>query len=260
MNATRWFAFASVGLAVLSFAAEAISQETNSHWIIPTNPNPSVVLREAEADKRAGKYEDALAKQVWFHENAIKIQPSQYGVRLSFALQDWIELGKVYPPALEKLKSIRDNDDDTIRKNKSSRSRFHDFESINEYLKEINRTKDTFVWLDTNAPDFAEQVFDIAEPDLIRTKEYSLCGKYLHPDISFPKIQASYQETAGFSRDFATKSFFNKSATLVALLVINGRTNEANDIATKAEKVLTDQQFKILLAKAKKGGVPTPWP
>ena len=36
-----------------------------------------------------------------------KFAPSYYGVRLSFALSDWVELGTLYPKALDTLKGIR---------------------------------------------------------------------------------------------------------------------------------------------------------
>jgi tetratricopeptide (TPR) repeat protein len=268
MKSLRRFAIAAIGLP-LWFATTGWSQTTNAHWTAPENPNPNAILQEAEADNRAGRYEDSLAKHVWFHENALKIQPSQYGVRLSFALSDWIELGKSYPPALEKLKSIRDEDDQKIRMNKASRDLFDDFASINDYLEDVDRTKGTFIWLDKNAPAFATEAFDSAKPALIKTKEYSLCGKYLHPESAFARIQDIYERNLKMGKDpklgkrvldYGKKNFSYESATLVALLVVNGRKEEAENIAAKAEKILDDPAFKALLEKAKKGEVPAPWP
>lgn len=258
-----------VALALVTVSCGKNVSSNEQRWTPPENPNPEAILQEAEADRRAGRYEDSLAKHVWFHENALKIQPAEYGVRLSFALGDWVNLAHAYPPALEKLKSIRDDDEKKIRENKSSRDLFHDFESINEHLEDFNRTKDTFIWLDTNTPDFAKSVFDIAEPDLVRTKEYRLCGKYLDPDTSFERIRNLYQDQIKIGQepefgedlsDFPKKYFSNESATLVALLAVNGRTNDANHVAAEAEKILNDSAFKALLEKAKKGDVPAPWP
>jgi len=36
------------------------------------------------------KFDAALKKHIWFHNYALKIRKSLYGVRLSFALADWI--------------------------------------------------------------------------------------------------------------------------------------------------------------------------
>ena len=65
-------------------------------------------LDDAKSLADKGDYEAALAKHVWFHDNALAIRPSYYGVRLSFALSYWAELGEKYPKALETLRGIRD--------------------------------------------------------------------------------------------------------------------------------------------------------
>src|SRR3954462_5851261 len=94
-------------------------------------------LDDAKRLTDQGDYEGALAKHVWFHDNALKVRPSYYGVRLSFALSDWIKLGKKYPKALEKLKSIRDEKTAKLLAGDSNRELFHDVESINQHLNEI---------------------------------------------------------------------------------------------------------------------------
>ena len=43
-----------------------------------------------------GRHQEALERYVWFHDNALDHAPSMYGVRLSFALSDWENLGKVF--------------------------------------------------------------------------------------------------------------------------------------------------------------------
>ena len=78
-----------------------------AEWQPPEKPDPSTILREAERDMRAGRFEDALAKHVWYHENALKHDDGQTGVRRSFALADWLELGKKHAPALAKLEAYR---------------------------------------------------------------------------------------------------------------------------------------------------------
>jgi hypothetical protein len=256
----------AVALTFVVASCDRHVSKNQARWVVPEKPDPQTILSEAKDDADAGRYENALAKQVWFHENALKIDRSFYGVRLSFALSDWIDLGKSYPPALEKLKSIRDEDDKKIRGDQFSRNLFHDFESINEHLGEEERTRDTFSWLDTNAPNSAKQAFDLAEPSLVKAKKYQLCGKYLDPDLSFQRMFSFYKELAEDPKskkdsvDFARKDFSHDSATLVALLVLNARKEEADHIAIEAGKVWSDSNSKALLEKAKKGEVPEPWP
>ena len=159
-----------------------------------------------------------------------------------------------------------------MREGKKSRSLFDDLGAINHYLGEEYKTKDFFVWLDSNDPTFAAGVFDIAEPALVKAKEYRLCGKYLNSNTSFERLVKLYgniKEIAKTSKnsdsgkrlsDYADKSFSNGSATLVALLVLNGRKDEADKIASRAIDELDDPQFKAQLGTAKAGEVPPPWP
>jgi len=241
-------------------------------WRPPAKPDPHKILEEAQDDSQAARYADALAKHVWFHENALKYDRALYGVRLSFALSYWVELGKAYPPALQKLTSIRDETAKKVREGGHERDIFEvfgDFAAINRALDEQSKTTDLFVWLDAQKPKAAERVFRVAKDALIRSKEYRLCGKYIDPDRSFAEIVNGYHVNKGIAksgqhddafRDFTEKSFSNSTATLVALLVLNDRKADALKVAEKALKERDDASFREELEQAKKGKVPPPWP
>ena len=76
---------------------------------IGVNPAASEALRQARAFADSGDFDKALEKHEWYHEHAVELDPSQRGVRLSFALNSWIQLGAKYPPALASLKTICDD-------------------------------------------------------------------------------------------------------------------------------------------------------
>src|SRR5688572_13955457 len=104
---------------------------------------PCATVFAAENDyskaKRAfkqGKYEEALRHHISFHDNILKTEPAMYGVRLSFALSAWIELGQKYPAALVALKDVRDKKTARLAGGEQSSALFHDVESINQYLGE----------------------------------------------------------------------------------------------------------------------------
>jgi hypothetical protein len=238
-------------------------------WTPPANPDPATILREARADTEAARYGDALAKHVWYHQNALKLQPSQGGVRLSFALSYWVKLGAKYPAALKSLKATRDSAEKDVRSGKSPWESFHDFSAINGYLGEPARTKDLFAWLDTHKPDVAKRTFAVAGPALIRAKEYRLYGRYLEPDAQTKTMVEIFQMQRRRSedpkigesmREHSKKTFINQSSTLVALLVVNDRKREAEEVAARAVKELDDPKLREELDKAKKGTVPEPWP
>lgn len=238
-------------------------------WTPPDNPDPQAILREASVDARARRYETALAKHVWFHENALQLQPSMAGVRLSFALSDWERLGREYPPALEKLKSIRDSLEDRVKKGEGIDRGFHDLAAINKTLKEDSRTAESFRQLDSQNPQAARRAFHFAQRALILDEAYEIYVKYVDAKRNFLQMKHLYEldqqmaEDSQFGASLAehgTKTFRNESATLVAILVVNDRKTEAEEIAALARKVLDDASFQRELDAALSGTVPQPWP
>jgi len=244
-------------------------------WTPPEDPDPQEILREVRADVKNRRYEVALSKHLWFHENAISLRPSLSGVRLSFALSYWLELGEVYPPALEKMKQIRDETEKQIRDEKRIRVRFadfHDFVALNRTLREEHRTAETFQWLDETDEEDAQRVFHVAKPALVKQRAYDLCGKYIAPERDLSRIGQSYAmglKMAGERfgeqhREYVERKFLNDVTTLVAILVQNDRKAEASETANEAKKIVKDpdllrklgEQLKSALA----GTVPKPWP
>ena len=238
-------------------------------WKPSENPDPAKILQEAQEDRRAERFEQALDKHVWYHRNALKHQPAQSGVRRSFALSYWKELADAYPPALFKLMEIREEAVTNVSAGQDLRQQFADLAAMNKYLGEEARTKDVFAMLHTQQPDAAKQVFALAQPALVKAKEYRLCGNYLDPDASSRRLIAMFHTTKRLAKnspfaerqlDFSNKKFTNDAATLVALLVVNYRKPEAEKVAQDAKKEWEDAAFHKAVDEALKGNVPDPWP
>lgn len=244
-------------------------------WTPPDNPDPQAILWEAKTDAQAGRHEVALAKHIWYHDNALALQPAQSAVRLSFALSHWLELGEVYPPALVKMKQVRDDVEKRIRDKDQVRVKFadfHEFVAFNRTLREEQRTVDTFMWLDETNHEDAKRVFHVADPALIKLKEYKLCGKFIDSDDDIKRIGENYERGLKLAidrfgdqhREFAEKKFLNASTTLVALLVQNDLQAEAEKTAKKAKGFVTDADLQTKLNQrldsALEGKVPSPWP
>ena len=249
---------AAGALAVLLFSGSVSALP----WTPGPHPDPRTILAEAQRDTAAGRYEDALAKFVWFHEHALEIQPAMTGVRLSFALSYWSDLGDVYPPALEKLRSERDRAGDEARRAANALPPFHDFAAINAVLKEDEKTAELFAFYDKESPERASAVYIAAEPALVKTKHYELCGRYIDPDRSFERIVRLRDALAGMTMTpgFKEKSFSTNVATLVGLLAVNGRKEDAARIAEKARGLSDDADYRKAIDAALRGEVPPPWP
>lgn len=247
----------------------AFSTSALSAWTPPEKPDPQRILHEARDDRQAGRNEDALAKHVWFHENALKYEPTMKGVRRSFALADWRMLGYRYPPAMAKLRGARDFAAKQAMEGKDAWESFGDVLAINDALDEDAKTRELFLWLDRNKPAIAKEVYPRAQPILVQAKDYSLCGKYLDANVTFEKLVKSYRGDLIYAntsiyrndnREFAVTKSSNETSVLVALLVVNGKKAEAKKIAGEALKLMDTPAFDKLLATSLEGKVPDPWP
>jgi len=109
-----------------------------------TREDVQKALDKAEQFRSQGKYEQALNEHIWYHKNALKYDPAQYGVRLSFALADWVELGRAYPPALHALRSIRNDTLATYKRAPTDSLTFGEVMSIDLALDDWPSAKSLF--------------------------------------------------------------------------------------------------------------------
>lgn len=243
-------------------------------WTPPENPIPSTILQEATEDTVSGDYKVALAKHVWYHENAIAIDPAQSGVRLSFALGSWLELGERYPPALEKMREVRELTEKKIRDGDRVRvqfSDFHDFVSLNSTLRQNERTVELFKWLHEDDAEDATRIYPLAESALVKHEEYEICGKYIDPEEDVKQIGESYisgldmaEQFGEMHQKYVEKRFVNQSAILVGILVKNDLKDDAKTAADALKEFVTDEstttKLEKVLESAMKGIIPNPWP
>lgn len=140
--------------------------------------DPRERLTKGQAAAKAGDYETALSEYLWFHHHALEFQPSFYGVRLSFALEYWKELGEVYPPAMAALRKIRDDKTAALLRGATDSELFHDVASINECIAEEASTYELFRSLDQSAPVFAQKCASIALDAIVAAKDFVLAERY----------------------------------------------------------------------------------
>lgn len=152
-------------------------------------------FKDAQSLARAGEYEAALERHQWYHDNALRINKAQYGVRLSFALSAWKKLGEKYPPALAALTALRDQGTQTVLAGKAQPELFHDVISINHTLAEEDQSVKLFKTLDKTQPDFARRCFHFMEDTLISAGEVDLFTRCSGDSVAFlqRKIKAHQQ-------------------------------------------------------------------
>lgn len=126
----------------------------------------------------AARYAEALVEYEWFFENATSIEPSYHGVRLSYCLAEWHDLGKVYDPALKRLKEKQQESFQDFLSS-GDRQKFNDFESISVELGDTKLVIEKFLLLDREHKEIAPNAWLYARGHFFKEEDWKICGKYL---------------------------------------------------------------------------------
>jgi hypothetical protein len=237
-------------------------------WTPSDNPNLLEILKSAVSDTRDGYHDQALTKFLWFHHNALRHNSAFVGVRLSYALNCWRELASVYAPARVAFIRTRDETEAAFRNDPSSFDLFHDLAALNEQLGDGARTTDLFVDIARDDHAAAKRLYLVAESHLIAAGRYEVCGPFLDAPFRMQVAADSYEVMKNLEESrqaderspprLARTFYAHKVATLIGLLALNHRTEEADGIRAQALTVVDDEEFRELLGAAMTGHFPGP--
>ena len=210
---------------------------------------PQQVLNEARAAFRRGAHGEALEKYLWFHHNALAHNLALAGVRLSYALAEWIHLGSAYPPARTALESIQNENRRALEEGTLNFSQFNDFAAINKRLGRYELTCSVFAALAQREPEFAKKCFPAAVTALVRAGEFALARPFVDartgPLDKFLTVYASFLNQRDRSRPW-DDALIGVYATRVRLLsrVLEGagELEEAGLFQAKAIGALEDSR------------------
>jgi hypothetical protein len=230
-----------------------------------------VVYQEALTDQLEGRFADALEKHIWMHEHGLAPGSPYRGVALSFALSNWARLGELYRPAMEALERTAARAERAIRAGSDDGGvdRFREFVAINRTLDRPEVSADLFAWLDQNRAQYATEVYIFAQSELVQAGRYSLASRYLEPDVRAPRLARGYQAALEYNWTPSSRSrmlegqrlsFVNGAATMVALLVVNGRIAEADAAMRVFRDMGAVRGLDEALEAARRGVIPETWP
>jgi tetratricopeptide (TPR) repeat protein len=216
-------------------------------------------LQDIRAMVKAGQYEAALQKHLWFHEESKKT-PAMTGVRLSFALSNWVELGQKYPKALEALTAIRDENDKLLLSGSGGFAEFHESSAISEALQEQDKTYELFKAVHAKYPAVATDCFHVAMDLLVERGDYELCRGYIKDPVkSFEDIRHMRELNLSFSRtnpkfkdaslaEHADRTYKKKTLQLIDVMVHLRKLDEAREIQSRALAYFPDDKIKAAVA------------
>ena len=233
-------------------------------WSPPESPDPHDILHSGVEDKRAGRFATALAKYEWYHAHALKYQPSQYGVRLSFALSYWHDLAKEYEPAMvafvecRNIAARRASDE----KGQTGYQFFHDAMAFNRCLGDHQSTSNLFKQIHEEDPDTAESVYRLAQDSLMKTGHFALCDRYLKAEQELARLLENFQtqripnptDKRDERTNMAIEQIFTREAgNIIAILSVNGHNETRDRLADLLLNEWDDALFRETIGKAKNG-------
>jgi ketosteroid isomerase-like protein len=151
--------------------------------------DPRVALDRARELASEGRYAEALEEHLWFHENALRIRPSLAGVRLSFALAAWIELGAEYPEAIDEMVALREEKTATLAGGEIAPELFFDVDAYNHALEQREKTRELFLSIHAEYPEAAARYHHVVQDLLVEHGDYEICAAYLEDHrLEFEKV------------------------------------------------------------------------
>ena len=214
-------------------------------------------LNAARRYAEEGKYEQALEKHVWFHDHALKIRPSYCGVRLSFALLDWVRLGRKFPADLGKLKEVRNAKTLNLRKGEKDKELLSDVASINSHLDTQDATVALFKYIDGTTLPLLLQSMGLLIMQLSLRRSMASQKKYLGDPMKRITLARSVYDagmrSAGTSRDneWSNKAFeaifTNDIVMIITVLDNTGDSETARKIQFKALSILASPEIEKTL-------------
>ena len=222
-------------------------------------PNPAqAAYDDARQFALEGSYDKALERHLWFHEHALEHEPSFCGVRLSFALGAWMELGRKYPPALAALWAVRDRDSSKLYAGDPSDQLFHDVVALNRTLDYESATFAMFGHFEETDPTLAtrrfrfliDQAFEIAPAlfmkyvDDLEAYFEAICETHVRMNQTFQQSMSRYREA---NPDFLAarktaferfdQAFLDTGTKLVDMAMSKGQCGVASRISDRAAAV-----------------------
>jgi hypothetical protein len=206
-------------------------------------PNKRYTLNEAREAVQLGNYSDALERYNNFFEYTFK-NSAKYGVRLSYCLREWVELGKVYPDALIRLERKKINSLLLLEEEREP-ERFHDYLAICEAVQSPELPIKEFLRLHNSDKELSTKIVRFIWDDLIKNKKWKICMEYLDNPFkkyetylsNFDTIFKKYVHDNSTSHDkeiFAhTLNWYIKEITNILLVLKNNNKIEDYNLIRK---------------------------
>jgi RNA polymerase sigma factor (sigma-70 family) len=172
--------------AKLNSGIETASNENDAEVDDSIPKNPQARMKLAGELFKEGNFEKALEHLIWCYDKGAIKNPSFIGVRSSFLLNQFAELGNSYPPAREALIARRDDVEDRLKEGSNDTMLALDLTRLNSSLGEGDRTVELFDQFPEGDPRRGTMV-EVAYDELLKANRYDDIFAAVTPEAYFGK-------------------------------------------------------------------------
>lgn len=212
-----------------------------------------ITLQEARSLAQNGEFAEALEKHVWYHENSRGT--SHAGVRLSFALNDWKQLGERFPAAKEMLASLRDQAAKAALSDSPNPLAVSEVIAIDRTMENAKRSVEFINTLAEKHPAAAKASYWYIRDLLMENREYALCRHLApEPEAEFKNVREAWHQSEGFPpnvKPTVRQLQVRRLRQLIELLVATGDEDWARKFQERAVELTKDKSLESALDDAK---------
>lgn len=204
---------------------------------------------------RQRRYQEALDRFLWFDEHALGYDPGMSGVRLSFALLYWKELGDAYPSAKQAMIDMRDRKTRQLKEGRGNAALFQDVAALNRTLGENVKTVRLLEEISKTDAALAAQCWPHARDAVFLEKQYEIARKYIpSPLKEYAREKVRYDEKVALYenprmggphfQEWNENHFVEACLQLIELAIFTGDKEAAQEIRKRAASVVDDPRLR----------------
>lgn len=230
-----------------------------------TKKDPASELDDARINVKNVRYSEALKNYVWFFNNSTEIEPAMFGVKHSYCVGEWRELGNLYKPALLAYREELLKRQKKLLNGSDSWKLFMEFDALCQYDGKKNEVIKVFMNYHKGKnqnKEFAEKIFNPIKEDLLALEFYNICSEYTKDPIRkadqiiyLHRLNVEFEEKSDNQCDnnsFAEDSYISDSSYLLTVLKKTNRNEEFKQVKKKLISHNSSEALKKMLIKLDK--------
>jgi tetratricopeptide (TPR) repeat protein len=221
--------------------------------------DPDEWRRWAREWREAGRFEEALRAHEWYHAHVLELDEAAYGVRLSFALWEWMRLAEVYPLARASLTRVRLEAAVAALGSSADREAFHEALSIDRVLDDDSAA--SYDLIGRVEAEHGDGLDDYYNDEVFRVlwarQEYRRCLRWMGDparelDLAAEMLDFDRASTSPEAiRKRAADRFLDRAIELAVVLLGAGNTSRAEEIVRQARRHLDHPRLNGALEEAR---------